>query len=69
MSILQENLNYFPALYVVFQILPQIFPQLQSNRHLLTTGIDPFVTFFFVDDLVRRHRAKMPAWMYGQGGV
>ena len=29
-SILQENLNYSPALSVVFKIFPQLLPQLQS---------------------------------------
>ena len=29
-SILQENLNYSPALCVVYKILPQILPQLQK---------------------------------------
>ena len=40
-SILQENLNYSPALSIVYKILPQILPQLQSYRCLLTRSLDP----------------------------
>ena len=49
-SILQENLNYSPALNVVCQILPQILPQLQSYRCLLTRGIKKsiFLSIFFL---------------------
>ena len=43
-SILQENLNYSPALYVICQILPQ----LQSYRHFLTWGIDLSFDNFFL---------------------
>ena len=46
-SILQENLNYSPALSVICQILPQFLPQLQSYNRLLTRGIDVSLTFFW----------------------
>ena len=49
-AILQENLNYSPALSVVYKILPQILPQLQSYRCLLTISLDPSFLHFF-DDL------------------
>ena len=54
-SILQENLNYSPALSVICQILPQ----LQSYSCLLTKGIDASLTFF-VMLLFLRHMAKCP---------
>ena len=44
MSILQENLNYSPALNFVCQILPQF----QSYRCLLTRGIKKIIFFFFL---------------------
>ena len=51
-SILQENLNYSPALSVVYKILPQILPQLQSYRCLLTRSLDPSFLLFFCDNLL-----------------
>ena len=53
-SILQENLNYSPALSVICQILLRILLQLQSYRCILTRGIDPF----FVMILWGRFSAK-----------
>ena len=37
-SILQENLNYSPALCIVYKILPQILPQLQKLQVHFTQG-------------------------------
>ena len=48
-SILQENLNYSPALIVTCQILPQILPQLQSYMYLLTRGKDASFDIFCDD--------------------
>ena len=46
-SILQENLNYSPALNVVCQILPQIHPQLSKLQVPSNRGHRSiFLTFF-----------------------
>ena len=44
-SILQENLNYSPALCVVYKVLPQILPQLQKLQVHLTRGVDQSLTW------------------------
>ena len=67
-SILQENLNYSPALNVVYQILPQTLPQLQSYRCLLTRGIDPFfIDFLLLLIFVGLPQEPMPTWTHRMG--
>ena len=62
-SIPQENLNYSPALSVVCQIFPQILPQLQSYRCLLTRSMWIDLSFdIFSDDF-------MGASHWGGGGT
>ena len=64
MFILQENLNYSPVLYVVFQIFPQLQRQVLPN---LTRGVDPSFDMCVGGRVGGPGGMSMP--MFTQGGV